>query len=132
MAKKTTNNLLTPADEICDKTVDKSSAPIHSSAPLAAYDPDDISIAALESRMPDLDDQRRWQMFIMSKNFELAKSLDPDVKAKALERLAKTSIAGLYEQRVQVNITNLPAEELQKKLDALVNRINERVIDHKA
>ena len=129
MAKKTTNDLLTPVDKLIDKPSVSTPSPTKSSLP--ARDPDDISIAALESEMPDIDDQRRWQLFVMAKNFELAKSLDPDVRAKALERLAKTSVVGLYEQKVQVNVTQLPPEELQKKIDLLVNRINERTLNPK-
>jgi hypothetical protein len=62
----------------------------------------------------------------MQKNYEL--SLDPDVevRSKALERLAKTSIVGLFEQKIQVSINTLPTEELQGKLESLVERINAR------
>ena len=78
------------------------------------------------NKMPDLDDKLAWQRFVMQKNYEL--SLDPDVevRSKALERLAKTSIVGLYEQKVQINISTLPTEALQGKLESLVERINAR------
>ena len=91
---------------------------------------DDMSIDALAADMPDLDDQRRWQAFVMSQNFALATSPDPDIKAKALERLAKTSVVGLYETKVSVNINTLPVDEIQAKLEKLVNRINEKTINH--
>ena len=80
------------------------------------------------NKMPDLDDKAAWQRFVMQKNYEL--SLDPDVdvdvRSKALERLAKTSIVGLYETKVVVNISALPTEALQGKLESLVERINAR------
>ena len=78
------------------------------------------------NKMPDLDDKAAWQRFVMQKNYEL--SLDPDVevRSKALERLAKTSIVGLYETKVVVNISTLPTEALQGKLESLVERINAR------
>jgi len=88
----------------------------------------DLSLESLSSQMPDIDDQRRWQIYVMAKNYELSKSKDPDVRAKALERLAKTTLVGLYETKVSVNINTLPAEELQSKLEKLVNRINEKVL----
>ena len=80
------------------------------------------------NKMPDLDDKASWQHFVMKKNYEL--SLDPDVevRSKALERLAKTSIVGLYEQKVQINVSALPANELQDKLEMLVDRINKRAL----
>lgn len=87
-----------------------------------------LSIEELSEEMPDLDDQRKWKMYVLAKNYELTKSKDPDVRGKALERLAKTSVVGLYETRVSVNINSLPTDELQAKLEKLVNRINEKVI----
>lgn len=82
----------------------------------------------LSGTMPDLDNKTEWQTHVMSKNYELSNSPDPDIAAKALERLAKSSIVGLYEQKVQVSINMLPPEELKLKLESLVNRINERVV----
>ncbi len=81
------------------------------------------------NNMPDLDDKAAWQRFVMQKNYEL--SLDPDVevRSKALERLAKTSIVGLYETKVVVNISTLPTEALQGKLESLVERINARATE---
>jgi hypothetical protein len=87
-----------------------------------------LSIEELSEEMPDLDDQRKWKMYVLAKNYELTKSKDPDVRGKALERLAKTSVVGLYETRVQVSVSSLPTDELQAKLEKLVNRINEKVI----
>jgi hypothetical protein len=80
------------------------------------------------TKMPDLDDKTAWQRFVMQKNYEL--SLDPDVevRSKALERLAKTSIVGLYETKVVVNVAALPAADLQNKLESIINRINERTL----
>jgi hypothetical protein len=78
--------------------------------------------------MPDLDDKKGWTQHVMRKNYDLSNSADPDIAAKALDRLAKTSVVGLYEDRVQVNVTQLPPEELQRKIESLVNRINERVV----
>lgn len=80
------------------------------------------------NKMPDLDDKIAWQHFVMQKNFELANDPDVDVRSKALERLAKSSVVGLYEQKVQINVATLPANELQGKLEMLVNRINERAL----
>ena len=80
------------------------------------------------NKMPDLDDKAAWQFFVMSKNYELANDPDPDTRSKALERLAKSSIVGLYEQKVQINVSTLAPEALQDKLSALVNRINERAL----
>jgi len=88
----------------------------------------DLSLESLSEQMPDIDDQRRWQVYVMAKNYELSQSKDPDVRAKALERLAKTTLVGLYETKVSVNINTLPADELQAKLEKLVNRINEKVL----
>ena len=78
--------------------------------------------------MPDLDDKAAWQFFVMQKNYELANDEDVEVRSKALERLAKSSIVGLYEQKVQINVSTLAPEALQDKLSALVNKINERVL----
>jgi hypothetical protein len=77
-------------------------------------------------KMPDLDDKLAWQRFVMQKNYELSLDPDVDVRSKALERLAKTSIVGLYETKVVVNISTLPTEALQGKLESLVERINAR------
>ena len=78
------------------------------------------------TKMPDVDDKTEWQRIVMQKNYEL--SLDPDVevRSKALERLAKTNIVGLYEEKIQVSINTLPTEALQGKLESLVERINAR------
>ena len=78
------------------------------------------------NKMPDLDDKAAWQRFVMQKNYELSLDPDVDVRSKALERLAKTSIVGLYETKVVVNISTLPTEALQGKLESLVERINAR------
>lgn len=78
------------------------------------------------NKMPDLDDKTAWQHFVMSKNYELANDPDPDTRGKALERLAKSSIVGLYETKISVNVSLLPPEALQDKLESLINRINER------
>ena len=80
------------------------------------------------NRMPDLDDKAAWQHFVMAENYELANDPDVDVRSKALERLAKSSIVGLYEQKVQINVSTLAPEALQDKLEMLVNRINERAL----
>ena len=86
-------------------------------------EPETIAVA-----MPDLDNKTHWQTHVMEQNFILSIDPDPDIRAKALERLAKTSIVGLYETKVQVSINLLPPEELQLKVESLVNRINERVV----
>ena len=80
------------------------------------------------NRMPDLDDKAAWQHFVMAENYELANDPDVDVRSKALERLAKSSVVGLYESKIQINVATLPANELQGKLEMLVNRINERAL----
>ena len=82
------------------------------------------------NKMPDLDDKAAWQRFVMQKNYELSLDPDVDVRSKALERLAKTSIVGLYETKVVVNISTLPTEALQGKLESLVERINARANVH--
>lgn len=81
------------------------------------------------NKMPDLDDKAAWQRFVMQKNYELSLDPDVDVRSKALERLAKTSIVGLYETKVVVNISTLPTEALQGKLESLVERINARATE---
>ncbi len=80
-------------------------------------------------RMPDLEDKAAWQHFVMQKNYELANDPDPDTRSKALERLAKSSIVGLYENKVQINVSTLAPEALQDKLTNLVDRINARVTE---
>lgn len=80
------------------------------------------------NKMPDLDNKTEWQRFVMAKNYELANDPDVDVRSKALERLAKSSIVGLYETKISVNVSLLPPEALQDKLESLVNRINERAL----
>jgi hypothetical protein len=80
------------------------------------------------NKMPDLDDKAAWQHFVMQKNYELANDEDVEVRSKALERLAKSSVVGLYEQKVQINVSTLAPEALQDKLEMLVNRINERAL----
>lgn len=94
--------------------------------PTSLFSP--IEQNSLSSTMPDLDNKSEWQTFVMAKNYELANDVDPDIRAKALERLAKSSIVGLYETKVQVNVSLLPPDELKLKLESLVNRINERVV----
>jgi len=81
------------------------------------------------SRMPGLDEKEKWAKYVMAQNFQLTEHPDPDVRAKALERLAKTSVVGLYENQITVNVNTLPADEIQRKLEKLVNRINEKVIN---
>lgn len=79
--------------------------------------------------IPDLDNKTEWQTFVMAKNYELANDPDPDTRGKALERLAKSCIVGLYETKISVNVSLLPPEALQDKLESLVNRINSRAAE---
>jgi len=79
--------------------------------------------------MPDLDDQLSWQKFVMAKNYELAESLDPTLSGKALEHLARCSPVGLMEERIRVDVNQLSAEDLHKRLHALVGRILSNVKD---
>jgi hypothetical protein len=89
-----------------------------------------MSIEEAVALMPGMDEQERWQQYVVASNFVLANHHDPEIKAKALERLAKTSTVGLYESKITVNVNTLPKEEIQRRLETLVNRINARVIEH--
>lgn len=93
--------------------------------PLAAFQ---MPAGPAEPSMPDLDDRAAWQRHVMQKNYELSNSTDPDIVAKALDRIAKTSVVGLYEERVQVNVDSMTREQVQERLQQLADRILGRTI----
>ena len=80
------------------------------------------------SDMPDLDDKAAWQRLVMLKNYELAHHPDADDQSKALDRLAKTGPVALYEARIAVSMSTLSPEEIQGRLNQLVQKILNRPV----
>lgn len=64
----------------------------------------------------------------MAKNCELANDPDLDTRSMALERLAKSSVVGLYETKISVNVSTLAPEAVRVELSNLVDRINQRAL----
>lgn len=97
------------------------------------------ALRALESALKKYDaplpaSKEAWQAFVMAKYFEQANDIDPKISKPALDALAKTNIVGLHQEVQEINIntkTTIELEgELMQKIDAVLRRQNEKVIEH--
>lgn len=75
-----------------------------------------------------------WQAFVMAKYFEQANDIDPKISKPALDALAKTNVVGLHQEVQEINIntkTTIELEgELMQKINQILRRQNEKVIEH--
>lgn len=81
--------------------------------------------------VPDLDDRRAWQQHTMTMLYKHSFDPDPKVSLQALDKIAKTSIAGLTEERVVMDVRSKSMDELKTLLFDKVQSIlarDEKVI----
>ena len=97
------------------------------------------ALRALEQSLKKYDaplpaSKEAWQAFVMAKYFEQANDIDPKISKPALDALAKTNIVGLHQEVQEINIntkTTIELEgELMQKIDQILRRQNEKVIEH--
>lgn len=73
--------------------------------------------------MPDLDDRRGWQQHTMMMLYKHSFDPDPKVALQALDKIAKTSVAGLSEERVVMDVRSKSIDELKSLLFDKVHTI---------
>lgn len=95
-------------------------------------------LTALENQVnryagPMPGDKTGWQNYIMSRYFELSQDLDPRVSKPALDSLAKTSVVGLMETKVEVSVTTKSETEITSEALMLLRKIagreSEEILD---
>lgn len=80
---------------------------------------------------PDLDDRRAWQKHTMTMLYKHSFDPDPKISLQALDKIAKTSVAGLTEERVVMDVRSKSMDELKTLLFDKVQSIlarDEKVI----
>lgn len=102
-------------DNILEEPID--SFPLHE-VPLHAP-----TVASSPFGMPDLDDRRGWQKHTMGMLYKHSFDPDPKVSLQALDKIAKTSVAGLAEERVVMDVRNRSMDELKSLLFDKVHTI---------
>lgn len=85
-----------------------------------------LSAVPTTAPKPMLDDKLGWQNHVMDKLYEFSINPDPKVALPALDKLAKTSVVGLTEEKPQVVLSLKSTSELQDEAMALIRRIVER------
>lgn len=81
--------------------------------------------------VPDLDDRRAWQKHTMTMLYKHSFDPDPKISLQALDKIAKTSVAGLSEERVVMDVRSKSMDELKSLLFDKVHSIlarDEKVI----
>ena len=81
--------------------------------------------------VPDLDDRRAWQKHTMTLLYKHSFDPDPKISLQALDKIAKTSVAGLSEERVIMDVRSKSMDELKTLLFDKVQSIlarDEKVI----
>ena len=69
--------------------------------------------------------QGPWRNFVLSKLLQQANDPDYKVSKPALDTLAKTSVVGLMDQKVDVSITHQSSEELTHALQAAIKNFRQ-------
>lgn len=83
--------------------------------------------------VPDLDDRRAWQQHTMTMLYKHTFDPDPKISLQALDKIAKTSVAGLSEERVVMDVRSKSMDELKSLLFDKVHSIlarEEKVISN--
>lgn len=100
--------------------------------PLNVVLSDEPAPATYDYGMPDLDDRRGWQKHTMSMLYRHSFDPDPKISLQALDKISKTSVAGLAEERVVMDVRNKSVDELKSLLFDKVHTIlarEEKVIN---
>lgn len=75
-----------------------------------------FSATPFSSGAPNLEDRKAWQQHTMTLLYKHSFDPDPKISLQALDKIAKTSVAGLTEDRVTVNLNSKSMDEVKHLL----------------